>query len=135
MISFGCDCILCKPSHQSLPDPMGLSSLWWYWKSPSKFSNGKFSCIGTCKKLKENILDFFKRWKEKKSILVDFVTHFFQSEREKMFKILLLHLGDVMRNSFQVKCKNFKGHDICYVRWEICSKDFLRRVKGGKICT
>ena len=66
VISLGCDCILYKPSHQSLPDPMGLSSLWWYWKSPSKFSNGKFSCIGTCKKLKENILDFFKRWKEKK---------------------------------------------------------------------
>lgn len=59
---------------------------------------------------------FFQEMKRKKSILVDFVTHFFQSEREKMFKILLLHLGDVMRNSFQVKCKNFKGHDICYVR-------------------
>ena len=61
---------------------------------------------------------------------MDFVTKW----EGKMFKILLLYLGDVMRNSFQVKCKNFKGHDICYVCWEICSKDFLRRVKGGKIC-
>ena len=124
---------LCKPS-QSLPDPSGLSSLWWYWKSPSKFSNGKFSCIGTWKKLKENILDFYLQEMKRKisTYFSGFCNTLISKWEGKMFKILLLHLGDVMRNSFLVKCKNFKGHDICYVSWEICSKDFLRKVKGGK---